>query len=73
MTIYDFCGLCLEPKFHQVKIWDGSPDCVAKDNIVFRGSFEDASLSEYNQYEVASFEFDFDTKEMTINIYSNEE
>ena len=71
MTIYDFCGLCTEPDMTDVEIFDLNIDRPNSDSIVFKGSMHDASLSEFRDYEVCSF--DLTDEGMTVNIDTRED
>ena len=64
MNVYDFCGLCTEPRMTEVAIYDANRHEPGK--IVFRGTMYDASLSKFRDYEVCSF--DLTDEGMTVNI-----
>ena len=66
MNVYDFCGLCTEPRMTNVAIYDLNPNCQEPGSIVFRGTMYDASLSRFRDYEVCSF--DLTDEGMTVNI-----
>ena len=69
MNVYDFCGLCTEPRMTEVEIYDAN--CHEPGKIVFRGTMYDASLSRFRDYEVCSF--DLTDEGMTVNIDTSEE
>ena len=71
MTIYDFCGICTEPDMTEVEIFDLNINRPNADGIVFKGSMHDASLSEFRDYEVCSF--DLTDEGMTVNIDTRED
>jgi hypothetical protein len=66
MNVYDFCGLCTEPRMTNVEIYDLNPNCQEPGSIVFKGTMYDASLSRFRDYEVCSF--DLTDEGMTVNI-----
>lgn len=66
MDIYDFCGRCIEPEMTEVQIYDLNESCKKTGHIVYKGNMHDASLSEFKNYEVCSFDITEDG--MTINI-----
>ena len=66
MNVYDFCGLCTEPRMTNVAIYDLNPNCQEPGSIVFKGVMYDASLSRFRDYEVCSF--DLTDEGMTVNI-----
>ena len=66
MNVYDFCGLCTEPRMTNVAIYDLNPNCQEPGSIVFKGVMYDASLSKYRDCEVCNF--DLTDEGMTVNI-----
>ena len=66
MNIYDFCYLCTEPNMTDVQIYDLNTYNTDPGHIVYRGTMYDACLSQFNNYEVCSFDLTEDG--MTINI-----
>ena len=64
MNVYDFCGLCTEPRMTEVAIYDAN--CQEPGSIVFKGTMYDASLSRFRDCEVCSF--DLIDEGMTVNI-----
>ena len=64
INVYDFCGLCTEPRTTIAYIYDLNPN--VENPTVYEGTLYDASLSQYGNCEVASF--DYTEVGITINI-----
>lgn len=68
MSVYDFCILCTDD-LADVRIYDMNP---AIENEVFSGTIQDATFSNWESYEVESY--DLDPKDgIILNIDTSEE
>ena len=67
MSVYDFCSLCTDDQT-EVRIYDMNEDV---ENEVFTGTARDAMYSDYEGYDVDSF--DLETGIIILNIDTTEE
>lgn len=64
MTIYDFNELFTDPSFQKVQIWS-----LKKEETVYVGMLDEASLGEFGDYTIKSIDTLFEpSNTLTINI-----
>ena len=63
MTVYEFCDLCVDADMVTVELWS-----VDTEEVIFRGTMNDAMWSEYAHHNVESYDAEFRNDRITLNV-----